>query len=189
MELEGWTNDRTVSERLARLPQADWVFGVSNASIIMAAFLHAAPQGSRFSGPELGAWYGAAAIETAIAEVAHHLRREAVARGKAEARRTFRSYRAHLAGYDYVDLRGAQSTHTSLYAGGSYAASQLFGEQVRGSGASGIVYDSLRHAGGTNVVAYRPRQIFEVMQADHYDLLIPVAGKIIARRLNGSPSS
>jgi hypothetical protein len=27
MELAGWTNDRLVAERIARLPQADWVYG------------------------------------------------------------------------------------------------------------------------------------------------------------------
>ena len=76
MELEGWTNDRLVAERLARLPETEWVFGVPNASIVMAAFLQAAPSGSRFSGPDLGAWYCGAALNTAIAEVAHHLRRK-----------------------------------------------------------------------------------------------------------------
>ena len=33
MELEGWTNDRLVLERVARLNKADWVFGVPNASV------------------------------------------------------------------------------------------------------------------------------------------------------------
>src|SRR5690606_30167118 len=52
MELAGWTNDRLVAERLARLPAQDWVYGRANASIVMAAFLHAPPMGARFSGPE-----------------------------------------------------------------------------------------------------------------------------------------
>jgi len=56
-------------------------------------------------------------------------------------------------------------------------------EAVRLSGRLGIVYDSLRHRGGANVVAFRPRQILEVTQADHYDLIVPVTGKVIARRL------
>ena len=33
MELEGWTNDRLISPRLARLPRAEWVYGVPNASV------------------------------------------------------------------------------------------------------------------------------------------------------------
>ena len=48
MELEGWTNDRLVAERLNRLAEDDWVFGRANASVVMAAFLHTAPGGLRF---------------------------------------------------------------------------------------------------------------------------------------------
>jgi hypothetical protein len=32
MELEGWTNDRLVEERLARLPRDHWVHGSPNAA-------------------------------------------------------------------------------------------------------------------------------------------------------------
>ncbi len=183
MELEGWTNDRLVAERVARLPHAEWVFGVPNASVVMAAFLHAAPEGSRFSGPHLGAWYAGASIATSVAEVAHHLRREAVARGTTEARRVFRCYTARLLGEDFLDLRGQQQAHPDLYSGTSHVASQTFGESVRASARSGILYDSVRYRNGTNIVTYRPRQITDVNQSDHYDLLVPVHGRIIARRL------
>ena len=107
MELVGWTNDRLVAERVHRLPQSEWVFGIPNASIVMAAFLHVAPGGMRFNGPELGAWYAADALRTAAAEVGHHLRRETVARGVATMSRTFRAYSATLLG-DYLDIRGQQ---------------------------------------------------------------------------------
>jgi RES domain-containing protein len=183
MELEGWTNDRLVAERIARLPQDQWVYGTPNASIVMASFLHAAPSGARFNGPGLGAWYASTALTTAVAEVAQHLRREAVARGRREERRTFRCYTCQLTGRDYLDIRGQMQARADLYDGTSYAASQIFGEAARSSGGSGIVYDSLRHHGGTNIVAFRPRQITAVTQADHYDLLVPVAGRIIARKL------
>jgi hypothetical protein len=92
MELVGWTDDRLVADRLARLPQVEWVFGVSNASIVMAAFLHVAPGGMRFNGPDLGAWYASDELRTAAAEVGHHLRRETVARAKASMTRTYRAY-------------------------------------------------------------------------------------------------
>ena len=70
MELEGWTNDRLVSPRLARLPRAEWVYGVPNASVVMAAFLHGSPGGLRFSDASLGAWYGSTHPKTALLEVA-----------------------------------------------------------------------------------------------------------------------
>lgn len=186
MELEGWTNDRLVAERVARLPQAEWVYSTPNASIVMASFLHAAPSGHRFSGPELGAWYASASLTTAVAEVAHHLRREAIARSLPEARRVYRAYTARLLGDDFLDLRGQQSNRADLYASASYGASQRFGEQTRAAGRSGIVYESLRHRRGTNAVAYRPRRIVDIVQTDHYDLFVPVSGKVIARRLKSA---
>jgi hypothetical protein len=186
MELEGWTNDRLVKERLARLPPDDWVLGVPNASIVLAAFLHAAPQGGRFTAAELGAWYAAASLTTAVAEVAHHLRREAVARGLDEIRRTFRCYTARLCGDDYIDLRRLNPSRPELVDPTSYALSQSFGERVRSAGRAGIVYGSVRHSGGTNTVCYRPRSITEVVQSDHFDLLVPVKGRIVARRLAGA---
>ena len=106
MELAGWTNDRLVAERIDRLPRDEWVYGVPNASVVMAAFLHAAPGGMRFSGPDLGAWYAAGDIRTAAAEVGHHLRREAVARGVPRMTRVYRAYTATLQG-EYLDIRGS----------------------------------------------------------------------------------
>ncbi|OEO31282.1 hypothetical protein VW23_017100, partial [Devosia insulae DS-56] len=163
MELAGWTNDRLVRQRLARLPQHEWVFGRANSSIVMAAFLHAAPGGSRFNGPELGAWYAAASLVTAIAEVGHHLRREALARGVETLHRTFRSYTARLAG-SYRDIRGGEP---ELHASDSYAAGQAFGEGLRAAGEDGVLYDSVRHRGGSNVCAYRPSHVLDVLQAQH----------------------
>jgi hypothetical protein len=184
MELEGWTNDRLVSERLGRLPEQDWVFGRPTASVIMAAFLHTAPTGLRFSAPPLGAWYAAASLTTAAAEVAHHLKREAVARGLTEARRVYRAFAARLDG-SYLDLRGETAAHPDLYAPDQYTSSQSFGEAVRASGGDGIVYDSVRHTGGVNVVAYRTRNILDVVQAAHYEVTAPVAGRVVVRALGG----
>lgn len=171
MELAGWTNDRLVTERLHRLPRNEWVYGRANASIVMAAFLHAAPHGARFNGPDLGAWYASASVATAIFEVAHHLRREAVARQLQSFRRTFRCYSSRPEG-TYRDLRGAQDRHPDLYAPDSHRAGQSFGEALRAAGADGIVYDSVRHRGGANVCAYRPSKVLQVTQAAHYDIEI-----------------
>jgi len=186
MELVGWTNDRLVAERLHRLPQSEWVYGVANASIVMAAFLHVAPGGMRFNGPELGAWYAADALRTAAAEVGHHLRREAVARAVPTMRRTFRAYSATLRG-DYLDIRGEQRQRPDVYAGNSYQASQRLGEQVRGWGGAGLIYDSLRHRGGVCVVAHRPRNIVDIVQTDHFEITVLAASRTIdVRKLSGS---
>ena len=186
MELAGWTNDRLVAERIGRLPEREWVFGRANASIVMAAFLHVAPTGMRFNGPELGAWYAAAEIPAAIAEVGHHLRREAVARNMTAMQRTYRAYSASLAG-EYVDIRGLQAERPELYAPDSYAASQAFGEDVRVSGGDGILYDSVRFSGGVNVAAYRPTKVLDVTQTDHFEISVSAAERRIGvRRLKAA---
>ncbi|MCW1407407.1 RES family NAD+ phosphorylase [Rhizobium sp. 1AS11] len=171
MELVGWTNDRLVADRIQRLPEDQWVYGVANASIVMAAFLHVAPGGMRFNGPDLGAWYAADDLRTAAAEVGHHLRREAVARGVATMARTYRSYVATLLG-EYLDIRGEQTWRAAVYDGTSYAASQVLGEEVRSSGGAGILYDSVRLRGGVAIVAHRPRNIQGVVQADHFEITV-----------------
>lgn len=182
MELEGWTNDRLVKERLERLSSDEWVYGSPNASIVMASFLHAAPAGLRFNGPVLGAWYASEVINTAIVEVSHHLRREAHSSGMPEMRGQYRTYTATLDGA-YENIRGLQATaRAALYAVDDYSTSQQFGEEIRHTG-DGIVYDSVRHVGGVNVVAYRPRKILNVTQRDHFELTVPLEGRIVVRRL------
>ncbi|MBY3127366.1 RES family NAD+ phosphorylase [Rhizobium laguerreae] len=181
MELVGWTNDRLVADRIQRLPEDQWVYGVANASIVMAAFLHVAPGGMRFNGPDLGAWYAADDLRTAAAEVGHHLRREAVARGVVTMARTYRSYAATLFG-DYLDIRGEQTLRPDVYDGTSYAASQVLGEEVRSSGGAGILYDSVRLRSGVAIVAHRPRNIQGVAQADHFEIAVSATDRRIEVR-------
>ncbi len=185
MELASWTNDRLVRERIHRLPSDEWVYGRPNASIVMAAFLHVAPGGMRFNAPELGAWYAAAALATSVAEVAHHLRRETVARGLVAGRRQYREYTARLEGA-YLDIRGQRAARADVYDPLSYAAAQSLGEAVRASGKAGILYDSLRHTGGVNVVAYRPRNVTAVTQARHFEILVQAAASRIEVRTLGA---
>ncbi|MBY5367341.1 MULTISPECIES: RES family NAD+ phosphorylase [Rhizobium] len=178
MELVGWTNDRLVADRIQRLPEDQWVYGIANASIVMAAFLHVAPGGMRFNGPDLGAWYAADDLRTAAAEVGHHLRREAYARSVATMARTYRSYAANLIG-DYLDIRGEESLRPDVYDATSYAASQVLGEEVRSSGGAGILYDSVRLKGGVAIVAHRPRNIQGVVQADHFEITVSATDRRI----------
>ena len=172
MELEGWTNDRLVQARLNRLPRSRWVFGRGNASIVMAAFLHAPPDGNRFSGRDLNAWYASLSQKTAIAEVAHHLRRQMIDEGRQSAKMTFRSYGARLEGEDYIDIRGRQVDRADLYDRRSFDQSQIFGEEQRAAGRDGIIYDSLRHSGGVNVVCFFPTKVLDVEQRDHFEIQV-----------------
>lgn len=95
-------------------------------------------------------------VRTAIAEVAHHLRREAVNLRIASLTLQYRTYTAKLAG-SYDDIRGMATTRPELYKLDDSAASQTFGEAIRASGRDGIIYDRVRHSGGSNVVALGPK--------------------------------
>lgn len=178
MELVGWTDDRLVADRLVRLPQAEWVYGVPHASIVMAAFLHVAPGGMRFNGPDLGAWYASDELRTAAAEAGHHLRRETLARAKATMTRTYRAYATTLSG-DYLDIRGQQTARPEICANDRYDASQQFGEQVRASGGAGLLYDSVRRRTGANVVAHRPRHVTDIVQTDHFEITVMATSRTI----------
>ncbi len=104
-------------------------------------------------------------------------------------RRQYRCYTAHLAGL-YLDIRGQARARPDLYAPDSYGASQQFGEAVRASGGAGILYDSVRHAGGVNVVAHRPGNVLDVVQADHFEITVRSgARRMDVRRLAASPTT
>ena len=181
MELEGWTNDRLVATRAARISLAERAYGRPNASVVMASFLHANPEGGRFNSGDLGAWYAARAERTAIAEVATGMRREARRAGLPVIEGAYRAYAAMLKGDGYVDIRGTVPTDGILNPG-DWRAGQVFGEAVRAGGGDGIVYPSVRHVGGENVVAYRPNQIFDVTVAATFELTVPIEGSVTARR-------
>ena len=185
MELAGWTNDRLVAERIDRLPPDQWVYGRPNSSIVMAAFLHIAPGGMRFNGPDLGAWYASAEIATAVAEVGHHLRREAAARRVPAMRRTYRNYSAALLG-EYVDIRGEPADLAGVLASDSYVASQAFAQPLRREGHYGILYCSVRRRCGSNVAVWKPFGVTDVVQAEHFEISVRAdERRIEVRTLSG----
>ncbi|HEX2116244.1 MAG TPA: RES family NAD+ phosphorylase [Alphaproteobacteria bacterium] len=167
-ELETATNDRLndVAGRLALLDPKDIVVGIPTAHQVMAAFLHTAETGGRFNSPDLGAWYAALEIETAIAETLfHHGRRlgksAAGFPNAIEMRELITRPRA-----DLVDIRAEDDP--GLYAPDDYRKSQAFGRECLKQRRDGIWYRSVRRAGGENVVIYKPRLLVPVIQGDHY---------------------
>lgn len=185
-ELEGWTNDRLASTRLRQIPRADWVYGRPNASVVMAAFLHGAPRGQRFSGPELGAWYAASELRTALLEVANGLRKEMSLSAIGRKVETYRQYKARLDGR-FVDIFGL---HPEFHDpdDSTYPVSQPFGRHVREHGAEvgriGIRYESVRRPGHENWVCFLPTAVRDVVQAGHFEIDVPPGGKVVVRRLS-----
>jgi len=95
----------------------------------------------------------------------------------------YRTYTAMLFG-SYEDICGMATARPELYRPDDYSASQSFGEALRASGGDGIIYDSVRHTGGTNVVALRPKNVRDVVMTTHYEINVPISGKVVARTLS-----
>lgn len=169
-ELDNATNERLIAEhgRSAGIGVDELVFGVPNFRMINAAFTYARPEGSRFNSEERGAWYCAFDIETALAEVIFHKTVE-----YAEINRFDDSvrYQNLLADFNssFHDLRGAKS-YAKCLAPDSYIASQRLAAQLLEDGSLGIIYSSVRHAGGTNLACFRPALVGNVRRGGVYEL-------------------
>jgi RES domain-containing protein len=169
-ELDNATNERLLAEhgRAVGIGVDELVFGVPNFRMINAAFTYARPEGSRFNNDERGAWYCAFDIETALAEVAFHKTVE-----YAEINRFDDSvrYQNLLADFNssFHDLRGAKS-HEKCLAPDSYVASQRLAAQLLEDGSLGIVYPSVRRAGGTNLACFRPALVGNVRRGQVFEL-------------------
>lgn len=103
-----------------------------------------------------GAYYAARDRETAIAETQYHRERFMSATKEPAMDLDMRVLQADLEG-DLHDIRRMKDTLSSIYAPNSYTDSQSFGRDLVSAGSAGIVFDSVRHAGGECVAVFRPR--------------------------------
>jgi RES domain-containing protein len=162
-ELEGATNERLLGEAglLPGITVRELVFGLSYFHIVNAAFTHAKPFGSRFNGPERGAWYAGFSLETAGIEVAFH-KSEELREINWQDKETF-LYADFLADFrgEFHDIREDFGFAKCLDATG-YASSQKLAEELLEKGSAGIVYPSVRHSVGTCVACFRPALVNNV---------------------------
>jgi RES domain-containing protein len=164
-ELDGATNDRLLGEAnlLPGISVHELLFGVAYAHIVNAAFTHAQPAGSRFNGPDRGAWYAAFELETAEAEIAHHKAQELIEIDWQESETfTFQDYLADFRA-DFHDIRG-DVRYSSCLDPKSYSSSQQLAKELLASGSAGIVYPSVRRSNGTCLVCFRPALVINVRQ-------------------------
>jgi RES domain-containing protein len=168
-ELEGWTNDRISAEigLLRTIPREEWVTARPMASVIMAAYCHPRHGGGRFSSGDRGAWYCGRTIDTALTESIYHRTAELREVGAYDTRVQMRAYLADF-NARFVDVRSARSPR-GIYDPDSYAASQRFARTVLDDGGNGIVYRSVRHAGGECLACLRPALVRNVRAGGHYE--------------------
>lgn len=168
--IEGYANPRIRDEigQLPLVPPAERISGPGSTPI-MAAFTHLNPDGSRFSDGSYGVYYAADTRETAIAEVGHH-RGVFLARTHEEAldidlRLIVADLEAPL-----HDLRPLRESDPAIYDPDHYGASQGLGRALRAEGSWGVLYHSVRLAGGLCAGVFRPRALKPARQSAHIAL-------------------
>lgn len=171
--IESLTNPRLRQEMgaLSLVPAADRVTG-PGASLIMAAFTHLNPEGSRFSDGSYGVYYAADTLDTAIAEVSHHRARFLARTAEPAIDIDLRWIKADLRASAH-DIRAGATPGAAAAALAEvchpdhYGASQALGRVLRGSGSAALVFDSVRRPGGQCVAVFAPKALSRARAAGH----------------------
>ncbi|MCK1513086.1 RES family NAD+ phosphorylase [Bradyrhizobium sp. 190] len=173
--LESATNGRLVAQE-SGLPQLDpreLVFGRAGFTFINAAFTHTRPGGNRFNDDDRGAWYCAFDADAAIGEVSYHVTRELEAVGRFENVTDYAELIADFFG-PFHDLRDVNPEVDPVLHKDppiAYPAGQKLARQLRiDYSSNGIVYPSIRHAGGTCLVCFRPDLVQNLRQGSIWRL-------------------
>jgi hypothetical protein len=169
-DLDNATNDRLRGEYggLPGIGVDELVFGVPNFRIINAAYTYPRPEGSRFNDGERGAWYCAFEPETALAEITFHKTVEYQEIGRFDDSVTYQTLLADFTS-TFHDLRAARG-FARVLAPDSYIASQQLAAQLLEAGSMGVIFPSVRRAGGTNLACFRPALVGNVRKGAAYRL-------------------
>ncbi len=155
VEIASLTNDRIRDEigDIQLVPPEDRLSG-PGASWVMASFTHVGFP-SCFSDGGRGVYYTAGSLECAVAETYWHQGNFLRATDERPTTVAMRVLRSGLDGLLH-DLRGRQGDFPAVYDPDDYSASQAFARRLRDAGTDGIVFDSVRLAGGVCAAVFRP---------------------------------
>jgi hypothetical protein len=144
------------------------VYGVPYYQVVNASFTHAHPSGSRFNGPDRGAWYAGFEFETSLREVIYHRVLDYREIRRFDDSVTYDDYLADFSGA-FHDLRHS-ARHKACLSPDSYEVSQALAEELLDAGSMGIVYPSVRRKGGTCLVCFRPALVGDLRNHATYRL-------------------
>ncbi len=170
-QLEALTNPRLRQEAgdISLVPASRRVLG-PGASIVMAPFTHASKaRPTRFSDGTYGVYYAGRKFETALREVAYHIGRFYAATSDPPHEEAFRTYEGSIDKPMHDLRRGAWSAFLDADPE-SYGLPQALGRRLRDGGSNGIVYPSVRHAGGECLAAFWPDVVSIPLQTKHVAL-------------------
>ena len=182
-ELDGATNERLLGEAnvLPGITVHELLFGVSYARIVNAAFTHAHPAGSRFNGPDRGAWYAAFELETALDEISYHKRVELQEIQWSQSETfTFDDYIADFRA-EFHDIRRSRR-YANCLDPNSYEAAQSLAENLLANGSAGIVYTSVRRSLGNCLACFRPALVLNVRKGDTVTVDMTLDNPTMSRR-------
>lgn len=131
------------------------VYDLDWSQVVNGAFTYPG-QGGRFHDQTRGCWYAGLAVETSLAEVAHH---RAVALAEVdvwEDAGEWQDFGCDIGGDHVADLRDGSARSRRCLDPDSYVASQDLAAVLLDQGAAGVVWPSVRHPGGTCVAVFRP---------------------------------
>lgn len=168
--IEALTNARIRNElgQLRLVPPEERISG-PGSSMVMAAFTHLNPEGSRFSDGGYGVYYAAQSMETALAEVSYH---SAVFLSRTAEPPTDVDMRLVAADLDAPlhDLCGLRETAPKLYDPNDYRPAQALGSLLRERGSWGVQYHSVRQPGGLCAGLLRPKALCNARAEAHIAL-------------------
>jgi RES domain-containing protein len=182
IRLDGATNDRIQGEQsgLVGISPYELVYGIRNAQIIRAAFLHPSPTGARFNDSTRGVWYAADKLQTSLTEVSYHKAKrlaEIVVPDLPDSVPDVESslYDDWLADFhadvhslepasDYEDCLAAEPVPQC------YAPSQALARQLLKQQSNGIAYPSVRKRGGKCLACFRPALVYQPRRSKRYQL-------------------
>lgn len=169
-DLDHASNDRLAGENdlLPGIGRDELVSAAPNFRIVNAAFCHAYPLGSRFNGPDRGAWYAGLGLETSLAEVMHHRALDYLETGWDQPDQA--EYDDYLANFDaeFHDIR-RDADFAACLDPASHRASQALAEALLAAGSAGVVYPGVRCAGDC-LACFRPALVNNVRKAKTYTL-------------------
>lgn len=144
--------------------------GGSGGSYLMAPFTHvSSDRGSRFSDGTFGVLYAADRFETALLETMHHHGRFMARTGETAGWASqFRELVLDVDGTLH-DLRTGDASFAAALDPDDYTASQALAGALRRGGSQGLVWPSVRWAGGQCVALLFPDLGSNVRQARHLD--------------------
>ncbi|MBP7242238.1 MAG: RES family NAD+ phosphorylase, partial [Amaricoccus sp.] len=189
--IEGLTSGRLAAERggLPDLDARELAYSARERALrtwgdvtVNAAFSYARTGGNRFNDERRGAWYCATETLVSIEEVGCHKTRELIAADWLHETATYVELVADFVGA-FPDLRGVRPSPPCLGSDPdtAYPLGQALARELRAGGARGLVYPSVRKAGGACLVAFEPQIVQNVRPGARWEMTWSGAPAFAAR--------